>query len=296
MAIQKRKRSRKALVLAKKRQRLSSRSFLDLPAELRNRIYALALTATGDLYMRSAPGMSRAKQKPRLIEHGIEGQEFNHIKFVNRQLYAETAGLEVQFNCFVFDSAKPRASMSQCVQFLKSCTPNRLRWLRHVVIDEKPKKDNDMGYWLRLNMKMIMDLFSLCATNPDLYVHLRIPGWTDSIPFEPLRLIHGGKLLEMVFRGNDLTDIAPESGLETSEMYKNWVVGILDKHRDTVQVLGRDVSNLRFFPKLKELDEDRFRSEALEWWNHYADDPQLLPPDGVDNWVKHVRLWMAKGV
>jgi hypothetical protein len=92
-----------------------------------------------------------------------------------------------------------------------------------------------MGYWLRLNMKMIMDLFSLCATNPNLHVHLCIPGWTESIPFEPLRLIQGGKLLEMVFRGNDLTDIAPESGPGTSEMYKNSIVSILDKHWDTVQ-------------------------------------------------------------
>jgi hypothetical protein len=122
MAIQKRKRSRKALVLSKKRQKLSSRSFLDLPAEIRNHIYALALTAADDLYMRSALGMSRAKQKPRVINHGIEGRDFNQIKFVSRQIFAETAGLEVQFNRIIFYSAKRRASMSHFLQFAKSCT------------------------------------------------------------------------------------------------------------------------------------------------------------------------------
>jgi hypothetical protein len=187
--------------------------------------------------------------------------------------------------------------MSHFLQFARSCTPGRLKWLRHIVIHKKlAKKKEDMGFWLRFNMKMILDLLSLCAANPKLQVHLHVPGWNEPSFSEPMRFVKWGMTSELMFRGNDLTEIAPEHGLETSEIYKSNVESMLDKHSDAVRAFGHRVPNLSFLPKLIEFDEIRFRSEGLASWTEYADDPQLLPPDGMDKWVQYARLWMTKVV
>jgi hypothetical protein len=119
-----------------------------------------------------------------IIGTGYEGRDLNQIKFANRQLYDKTAGLEIQLNCIIFDSTKPRASTLQFFQFVKGCTPNRLKWLRSVIIDEKKVDDGyGMTDWLNRNMKTILRLLKLCNSNKHLLIHLRIPGWTAT----PLR-------------------------------------------------------------------------------------------------------------
>lgn len=95
MAIQEKKRSRRQKTLQKRNRATVVPSFFRLPAELRNKIYELVLTAPNITRIICVPGTARRKQKPKLVDPQRPEFEFNQLKFVNRQLYKETAGLEV---------------------------------------------------------------------------------------------------------------------------------------------------------------------------------------------------------
>jgi hypothetical protein len=62
---------------------MSASTFLALPAEIRNQIYELALTSP----------------EPLRIHEAVKGAPiFNQLKHANKQLYAETAHLELMYN------------------------------------------------------------------------------------------------------------------------------------------------------------------------------------------------------
>jgi hypothetical protein len=100
--------------------------FLDMPAEIRNRIYHYAMTSTTSVlelrmpptqkttqlnvtarqYQPTTSALLQAKRgisRPILMSGSGDGLdvEFNQLKFVNKQLYQETAGIEIQSNDIV---------------------------------------------------------------------------------------------------------------------------------------------------------------------------------------------------
>lgn len=110
---------------------LSPSPLLSLPAELRNQIVEYALTTpTSVLHHQPSP------HKP-LFAETRNGPELNQLKYTCRQLYAETAGLEVKYNALRFELPSDETNAYTSTRFppfLYDCAPDRRRWLRDVVI------------------------------------------------------------------------------------------------------------------------------------------------------------------
>ncbi|ORY10201.1 hypothetical protein BCR34DRAFT_588801 [Clohesyomyces aquaticus] len=80
-------------------------SLLRLPGEIRNRIYASALTAPSGLTYRSS--ISTGKFYFCESDPTSGGSEYNQLKYTCRQLYAETASLESRVNVIIFNQSCP---------------------------------------------------------------------------------------------------------------------------------------------------------------------------------------------
>lgn len=126
---------------------------LSLPPELRNRIFACALTSstsTLDYSPTSTPNRPIFSDPANPNTH-----EFNQLKYACRQLYAETAGLEVKHNALRFelpeDDAYTLARVQNSVDsgfstfiseapsttfppFLYTCAPHKRNWLSRIII------------------------------------------------------------------------------------------------------------------------------------------------------------------
>ncbi|KAF2676625.1 hypothetical protein K458DRAFT_410328 [Lentithecium fluviatile CBS 122367] len=125
---------------------------LQLPGELRNRIYSHALTAPSGLQCDASPLRSRnPPSKPpssnthseRIPESPVLGAvptKFNQLQYVNRQLRKETKGLELKFNSITFgNQTYPSISKSgeQLVYFIAKLSLSRIHWLSTVMIWSK---------------------------------------------------------------------------------------------------------------------------------------------------------------
>jgi hypothetical protein len=115
----------------------------------------------------------------------------------------------------------------------------------------------------------------------------------DSTPYD---FLGSGTTLAPAFRGEDLTPMAPYYGDATLERYDLVVSMLCKKHRVTFRKFQGRASNLGFFPRALEWDEEMFRSGALEFWMEDAPDhdPSILPICAVDTWLHHARSWMGK--
>jgi hypothetical protein len=81
-------------------------TLLQLPAELRNRIYEYALTdpsSTG-LRFKAFLIVNDTICKPLLL--GTNGEQFNALKHVCRQLRAETDGLDLAYNVALIEQVR----------------------------------------------------------------------------------------------------------------------------------------------------------------------------------------------
>ncbi|OAG09705.1 uncharacterized protein CC84DRAFT_1202368 [Paraphaeosphaeria sporulosa] len=127
---------------------------LSLPPELRNRIFAYALTSSTSTLQYS---LASTPNHPVFSDtaNANHNQEFNQLKYACRQLYAETAGLEVKHNALRFDLPEDDAYTLARVQnsvdsgfstpnseapsttfppFLYSCAPDKRKWLSRIII------------------------------------------------------------------------------------------------------------------------------------------------------------------
>jgi hypothetical protein len=82
------------------------KTLLSLPPEIRNRIYEFAMNSNGALFYFVADVSSNRKS---LFHTNFQSDvhkatDFDQLKFVNRQLYSKTAGLELKrCTSLVFD-------------------------------------------------------------------------------------------------------------------------------------------------------------------------------------------------
>ena len=134
---------------------MSTNAFLSLPAELRNQIIAYALTSSTSTLQYNSP-LSLRQSKPVFEDIHDPGREFNQLKYVCKQLYDETAGLEVRYNALRFelpeDDAYTLARIQNVVDsgyapstlspipsasfppFLYTCSQSRVAWLQDIII------------------------------------------------------------------------------------------------------------------------------------------------------------------
>lgn len=279
--------------------------------ELRYQIYQLVLSIPSSLHVRRAPGVSRAWKKSQMIEACRPEREFNQIKFVNKQLYRETAALEAKFNRITFDGPVLQAAIRHCLRFLRQRGSNRIQWLKTIVVTEYPERGAAGPYntiamrgttpYLKGNMKLILQLLALGAATSHLDIHLRLKSWIigDLANFDSLDtnlFLEIGMGLVLLFRIKDITHVMPYKGDQTLQLLLDKNDYIMGKQASVFRNLHLRAPNVRIFPTFAELDENAFRMRVLQDWNETAQDPTLLPPNGVDVWVEYVRHWLSHGI
>jgi hypothetical protein len=130
----------------------TSSPLLSFPPELRNRIFAYALTCSSSTLQYSPLS---THNRPIFADADHPTEEFNQLKYACRQLYTETAGLEVKHNMLRFDLPEDDAYALARVQdsidsgfdtltstapsttfppFLYTCSPEKRKWLHHIIV------------------------------------------------------------------------------------------------------------------------------------------------------------------
>jgi hypothetical protein len=130
----------------------TSSPLLSLPPELRNRIFASALTSSTSTLQYSPFSKNN---RPIFSDATHPTQEFNQLKYTCHQLYTETAGLEVKHNALRFDLPEEDAYTLARVQdsidsgldiststassttfppFLYTCSPEKRKWLHRIIV------------------------------------------------------------------------------------------------------------------------------------------------------------------
>ncbi|KAH3919354.1 hypothetical protein HBH56_013290 [Parastagonospora nodorum] len=270
---------------------MSASTFLALPAEIRNQIYELALTSP----------------QPLRIRKTVTGAPiFNQLKHANKQLYAETAHLELMYNNLLVCAEswdEPPAQM--LLGWLSSIPPAKNGWIKTVTLKydvlaitksgmaaTQDAQDDPAAPRMQHittttapdfpeDAKTFRRLAEVCRANPSMRIHYQLPAW---IFHEQEELIMFGHALQALFtfRENrlfhDLLEDFPRSTGLVPVLTR--IVNVLDSvvaWRKDVRVRDMWADNLRFFP------------------THTEEDRASLKPSGLGGW-DHVRKWILEGI
>ncbi|KAJ4303259.1 hypothetical protein N0V90_002152 [Kalmusia sp. IMI 367209] len=284
---------------------------LDLPGELRNHIFKLALTNDDPLMCTATT--ENGKFKPLIytqeqyetihasITHeksagilNLQHMTFNQLKFVNRQLYNETNGLELQINTIRFSGLKDDGlhAADDLFLFRAAMAPNRVSWLKRVTVKANCKFFHGDG---TCDVGELMPLLTFCNDNP--YVEFRYAvrcclhtercddNLTDFFTF--------GALLWIGLR--DDTNIEGElipapSSLEDDEvaLARTW------RTYPGMEQLLQSVRNFAAVPNCARVNEKSFHS------CYYGLDPRKkvrsYPQKQQAAWLKFAKLWYEEGI
>ncbi|KAF2119664.1 hypothetical protein BDV96DRAFT_642678 [Lophiotrema nucula] len=121
---------------------------LKLSGELLNAIFKHALTADSGAVRCKTDLQSSVSDKKMAVYDGATDLtssdeipiEFNQLKYVNKQLYRQTAGLEIKFNDLVFTKKRTPAHTTpplqmdkQALRFIGQMTPAHRDWIKTIV-------------------------------------------------------------------------------------------------------------------------------------------------------------------
>ncbi|KAF1944323.1 hypothetical protein EJ02DRAFT_98719 [Clathrospora elynae] len=245
---------------------------LRLSAELRNDIYQYVLTPDCKLFFSEAkPG-----RKARVVfENGDEHQEFNQIKYVCRQLYAETAGLEAKYNMIYVHGSFPRGKgpAQKFSEFLATCSRPRVSWFRNVLLSTSSHYNMDSFIEPANFLFAIADF---CRNNPDAAV-VYSPRAFDSRSRKVYTFVLMGVYLTMAVRNKIPSCHIPMRKIQSHEGYMRSARQWTDKQG----IARMDVPNLRFWP-------------AVELAPRFVHDASRK--SGGNSWVAHVREWMENDI
>ena len=163
--------------------KISKCAFVELPGELRNKIYGFVLTEP-----HGALHVSKVKGKPRLCisiarKNGTTKKvEANQLQYVNKQIRAETKGYSLQLNVLQFATTQTDepSILRSCLNFMQTVKPYWLEKMAHIRIfrqevtfKTRADEDEDLYY----DFKAQEGLFEICRQNPHLEVRWECPSW-----------------------------------------------------------------------------------------------------------------------
>lgn len=295
---------------------------LALPAEVRNRIMEFALTSSGPLYHRpphprNTHQLNQVRRHHRLVEekHMVSNTphfSFNTVKLVCRQLYAETAGLELQHNSILFKSHGMRphnrnglvqamhrplrkSAESSFFDFVTPMTPTKLEWLSTVII-ASDHRALSMLNGAAPPMENLSMLAYFCKQYPNIKMRYQFPNFCfdHSDPHPSLQYLTVGTALTWALLGDD-------AGIKAAGHHLPWhawarmLIAAAIVWRDTwgIDYVLRGVENFSFTPK----------AEAETW----TDDAlvELMRKDAValkagdvlgKTWAEHMLEWKEDGI
>jgi len=274
---------------------------LELPAELRNRVYEYVLVAPRDMKMVWFAGVNR-RRKPIMFEvSDDENSEypFNPMPYVCRQLRDEIAGLEIRFNSVLFDSSpRPKGgALYGLAMFTCLCTPPKLLWLTHIIVDKL--SDSPTGErastgpeWMAGHIEALRGLFVFSAQNKHVRIDLRMHGFTMTTRSRDF--IATGIILTRVFRGTDLSRV--DHGVDDIAKYDNIISHLFGAGRMGFEKLARAATNLRVYPDGRRLRHIKFRVRMLLGWEDTSVGVAYIQGGGAEAWTVQAREWIECGI
>ena len=226
---------------------------LDLPRELRDMIYEYALTEkAGLVVLKSSPSRLRAADNPR-------GPDPNSLKFVCRQLYAETKGLGLRYNKLTFPGSFSYELFDKFTK--KHCSPANFGRVGSVAILQTSSA--------RLHMEL-QAADTISKKYPVLSVEVRL-NWLHN------RMSLGtwswmGMLAQRATRGT-FPELASATQITSAAVHFSY---------DSQDTFWADSTAVQVFPM--SFDEDELRRT----------DPDSGIED-VDGWVAQCKQWFQEG-
>ncbi|KAF2659521.1 hypothetical protein K491DRAFT_689131 [Lophiostoma macrostomum CBS 122681] len=296
-------------------------AFLQLPPELRNRIYSFALQSpTGTLRLECSShrhgrdreiektGYTSKATKPMksvyLHENDCDSPlrllrrrpEFNQLKYVCRSLYHETAGIELHFNEILLAQRRyrDRDPVEQYHTLLSHLSPSRLTWLRTITLVQHLSLFHQ-GYFGSLcnfltpkRFEDFQDLCALCKRLPNVNIRVVLPGFTYHANGQgrasAAKFIFYCALALLVLR--DERSISWE-GIVYRKIEERSRIILQNKDVGTWQV-----RNLRFLTELSAFEYEEFWGLVQKDWKWFKAEGF----EDMEGWARRAREWVVDGI
>jgi hypothetical protein len=239
---------------------------LCLPGELRNRIYNYVLTVgvwsiryqEGPVYSALAqPSLRRSYFAEYFSD---EDEDFNQLKFVCRQLYTETALLELRLNritfCGEFDTKETFLRPARLfTEFLEECAPTKASWLSRVELELGGDQILPFNsYVVPLESSVTLELVAdFCHMYPQCRV--KYITRTFNTESEAYSFMTQGYFITLAVRHKDLLCLAPGAYPFDFEAAVEWATSRCVKRLD--------VPNFRIFPQEGSRADGYFLGELI---------------------------------
>ena len=303
----------------------SSSLFLSmLPAEIRNTIYELALTAPEPLrcfdpvlwdeynptnkrhylYLRATPTDALDE-----LAFEFDTVEYNQLKYVSKEVYAETVGLELKYNEITLRASRKNGYASSYLllnRWLSSIPVTKRSWIKTInitietmsrCVEGGPEDAYTLTYLTRL-----------CNDNPSMRVKYYLPMWRIKVP---------------TFHNSDLTKCHPLRTAPTVSDFITYAADVYSYIRgvgfgklypgiDTKSALTREIwrpyrtlsfdepvyppdmeaKNLTYFPNVSKGTEPPIIKKDMTWAAH----GEVVPE--AEQWIgyKHAKDWVENGI
>ncbi|KAF2877754.1 hypothetical protein BDV95DRAFT_588790 [Massariosphaeria phaeospora] len=273
-------------------------SLLTLPGEIRNRIYEFALhnpeglTHTTQIVKIREPqsGKKKALIKPLFhafihpLSPGADNRpavEYNQLKYVCRQLYAETAGLELKLNAWVVPGKYDRrvSPEAMLVRFTRSCAPQRLTWLTNISLSPTVC---DCGAARDLRL-----LDRISQANPRLTINLFLSNFHfGRKAMYALRLMSQGLAIALTLYGVNLGFLLEGTRWAANGLREDKVKAYRARHPFS----SIEARNLRVRPQEREMTDEFVESFVEMFAKGY------LSKKAMVTWLSFAKHWINHGM
>lgn len=285
---------------------------LNLPAEIRNRIYEYALDARPTILQVTWPlrkAETNAPTKKYIIceraDAKLSGRRFNRLQQVCKLFRKDTSDLEVKLNMFMFESTvHVHGTIYGLKKFVNELEDGRVAWMKEVYLMEALDTKTSAfrrhpKAWLRDNIINIFEMLRFCARHERIHVHQFVP-YLNAIDSTPAAFMFDCLVILKTFRNVDSTKEAGFRAKEIEKSTRYWKSQILGgKHlgrQDEIETLAGKLNNLTFRTLGRGLKEAWFRKDAMKWGQIHKDSPIRLDKGTLDVWVVLAQGWEKKGL
>jgi hypothetical protein len=287
-------------------------TLLTLPAEIRNVINSYALSASGDLHLVLPTDQSSTGPKipdssdEELVRRSIltlptvdseNLVDFNQLKYVCRQLYAETAGIELKFNDLsIRQKSDLEGTFGTRFQTLMRHVEPRIHWLSGATIVLEGSRDardfDDYESFHPCTADVMNRTIVFCKSNPKVNVTIisRDLGTHCSPEICCVCFLAHGIFWTWALRGVD------HSGDLPSEMHYKYAEACDKIRRRWLGSIARDdilaPSNFRVHPG----NNAEYQACLRETIRRYAAQRAEWKETLEAKWMSHISRWYSEGI
>ncbi|KAF2661753.1 hypothetical protein K491DRAFT_773726 [Lophiostoma macrostomum CBS 122681] len=284
--------------------------FLAIPGEIRNHIYKFALTSPNGLYCNRTIDVQSRKPVLYILEneaspdtaaskHDISNVlEYNQLKYVNKLLYKEAAGLELQYNVVTFlrnNDVEPNP-IGQFLDFARACNPAKLEWPMRIVLSTAghipPPKEGTKPWY-----QDCRELIKLCSVYPNITVSKLIRLFSIgadpyAIPDTSRQLV-SGVLYDSILRDRPFPH--QYMPVDTIADWQNQTQMLVDMWGGQQFIDEGKLDNISFLPEdwQKGFDRDAFLDPS-KWSSRMR--AFMDTPHKREFWADTVERWYTEGI